>query len=129
MVKLTLDTNKMPLTRLPRQRCRSVNNALARYPEARRRNLQLHTPIILAVWPQARLVQEEASTLTYGEVYEANCSRYHREADKPILFFKERVHGDQPADRRRTPPFPLLATVPELRHSLLQSVSLFDCAL
>jgi hypothetical protein len=84
--------------------CRAVNTALARYPEARRRHLQLHTPIILAVWPQARLVQEEESNMTYGEVYEANCLRCNRAVDKPVLFFKEHVHGNLPLDRKRTQP-------------------------
>lgn len=48
--------------------CRAVNQALLRHPQARQRTLQLHAPIILAVWPQARLVQEEASMCTLGEV-------------------------------------------------------------
>ena len=80
--------------------CRAVNGALARYPEARRRCLQLHTPIILAVWPQARLVQEEASAATYGEVYEAYCARYSRDTDRPILMYKEHVHGNLGPDER-----------------------------
>jgi hypothetical protein len=81
--------------------CRSVNAALARYPEARRRLLQLHAPIILAVWPQARLVQEEASAAAYGEVYEAHCARYHRDADRPILHYKEHVYGNVPEGTTR----------------------------
>ena len=85
--------------------CSSVNNALTAFPAARKRQLLLHTPIIMAVWPQARLVQEEASLMTYGEVYEHNCARCHRDVDKPILFFKERVHAPVPEDTApRAPP-------------------------
>jgi hypothetical protein len=81
--------------------CRAVNQAMARFPEARRRLLQLHTPIILAVWPQARLVQEERSFTTYSEVYEGNCERFNRDVDAPILHFKDHVHGNLPQNRKR----------------------------
>lgn len=85
--------------------CRSVNNALTHYPAARRRNLLLHTPIIMAVWPQARIVQEEASLLTYGEVYDHNCARCNRDVDKPIFYYKERVFAANP-DGSASAPFP-----------------------
>lgn len=87
---------------------------MARFPEARRRHLQLHAPIILAVWPQARLVQEERSFATYGEVYENNCARYGRDIDRPILYFKEQIHANVPPEQPRAPP-PLSCTrVPAL---------------
>ena len=37
-----------------------------------------------------RLVEEESSYGSYGEAYEANCARYGREVDLPIVLFKRR---------------------------------------
>jgi phosphatidylinositol kinase/protein kinase (PI-3 family) len=77
---------------LMRVRCRSVNWLLRKYPEARRRNLQMHTPIMVALWPAARLIQESPSMMTYGETWEHFWARHGRESDKAILHFKDRVH-------------------------------------
>jgi hypothetical protein len=75
-----------------RTRCRSVNWLFRKFPEARCRNLQLHTPIIVSFWPQARLIQEEVSNMTYGETYELTCARAGKDPDRPILHFKEKIH-------------------------------------
>ena len=37
-----------------------------------------------------RLVEEGSSYGSYGEAYEANCARYGREVDLPIVHFKRR---------------------------------------
>lgn len=37
-----------------------------------------------------RLVEEEASYMTYGAAYENYCTRYGREPDLPIVTFKQR---------------------------------------
>ena len=39
---------------------------------------------------QVRLVEDEHTYGSYGEAYEANCARYGREVDLPIVLFKRR---------------------------------------
>ena len=38
---------------------------------------------------QVRLVEEDPSYFTYGESYDMHCSRHGREADLPIVKFKQ----------------------------------------
>ena len=38
---------------------------------------------------QVRLVEEDPSYFTYGESYDIHCSRHGREADMPIVKFKQ----------------------------------------
>ena len=70
------------------QLLRSLNASLAHHTETRRRGLSYYTPSVVPVWPQVRLVEDDAAHGTYGEVYEINCARYGREADLPISIFK-----------------------------------------
>lgn len=72
--------------------CRSANWLLRKHPEARRRNLQLYAPIIVSLWPQARMVQEEPSCMTLADVYDLHCESAGREPERIITFFKEGVH-------------------------------------
>ena len=69
-----------------------MNWLLRKYPEARRRNLQMHAPIMVSMWPSARLVQESPSMMTYAEAWEHYWARAGRESDKTIILFKDRVH-------------------------------------
>lgn len=71
---------------------RSVNKLLDKHKESRRRNLAFHTPILIPVWPQVRLVEDEVTYSTFAEVYEVNCARFGREPDQPIQFFKQRLN-------------------------------------
>jgi transformation/transcription domain-associated protein len=70
------------------QLLRSLNASLAHHMETRRRGLCYYTPAVVPVWPQVRLMEDDAAHGTYGEVYEVNCARYGREADLPITLFK-----------------------------------------
>lgn len=38
---------------------------------------------------QVRLIEEDPSYCSYGEAYEIHCTRYGREADLPIVRFKQ----------------------------------------
>uniref|UniRef100_A0A7I4F837 Non-specific serine/threonine protein kinase n=1 Tax=Physcomitrium patens TaxID=3218 RepID=A0A7I4F837_PHYPA len=71
---------------------RVLNRLLDKHKESRRRHLAFNTPIIIPVWPQVRLVEDDLMYSTFGEVYEINCARYGREADLPITHFKERLN-------------------------------------
>jgi transformation/transcription domain-associated protein len=70
------------------QLLRSLNASLGHHIETRRRGLCYYTPAVVPVWPQVRLMEDDAAHGTYGEVYEVNCARYGREADLPISLFK-----------------------------------------
>ena len=119
---------------------RNANTRLLAHPEARRRLLQLKTPLALVPYqgtprgraslqrpgpcppppppevtprqvfcstrkpprvratrllllPQAagvRMVEDDVSIVPFSEAYETHCARYGREADAPILAFKDR---------------------------------------
>lgn len=71
---------------------RVLNRLFDKNKESRRRHLAFHTPIIIPVWPQVRLVEDDLMYSTFGEVYEINCARYGREADLPITHFKDRLN-------------------------------------
>ncbi|KAG6555625.1 hypothetical protein Mapa_002860 [Marchantia paleacea] len=71
---------------------RVLNRLLEKHKESRHRHLAFNTPIIIPVWPQVRLVEDDLMYSTFGEVYEINCARYGREADLPITHFKERLN-------------------------------------
>lgn len=72
------------------QLLRMFNRLLHRHPESRKRQLAFHTPAIVTIWPQVRLVEEEPSYCSCGEAYEVNCARYGREPDLPITHFKDK---------------------------------------
>ncbi|KAL2624095.1 hypothetical protein R1flu_008340 [Riccia fluitans] len=71
---------------------RVLNRLLEKHKESRSRHLAFNTPVIIPVWPQVRLVEDDLMYSTFGEVYEINCARYGREADLPITHFKERLN-------------------------------------
>ncbi|GLJ07095.1 hypothetical protein SUGI_0058030 [Cryptomeria japonica] len=71
---------------------RVLNRLFDKHKESRRRHLAFHTPVIIPVWPQVRMVEDDLMYSTFGEVYEINCARYGREADLPITHFKERLN-------------------------------------
>ncbi|KAL0051806.1 hypothetical protein WJX82_002492 [Trebouxia sp. C0006] len=73
------------------QLLRLINGLLEKHPESRSRKLAAHAPIIVPVYSQIRLVEEDTSYCTYGEAYEVNCARYGRQPDQPIVQFKKRI--------------------------------------
>ncbi len=72
------------------QLLRLGNRLLDAHPHSRQRALAWHAPVIVPVWVQVRLMEETPSYCTYHEAYEVNCTRYGREPDMPIVFFKQR---------------------------------------
>lgn len=71
---------------------RVLNRMFDKHKEARRRHLYIHTPIIIPVWSQVRMVEDDLMYSTFLEVYEINCARNNREADLPITHFKEQLN-------------------------------------
>ncbi|EHA8588761.1 hypothetical protein COCNU_scaffold006566G000100 [Cocos nucifera] len=71
---------------------RVLNKMFDKHKESRRRHLSIHTPIIIPVWSQVRMVEDDLMYGTFLEVYEINCARHNREADIPITLFKEQLN-------------------------------------
>ncbi|CAN1122507.1 Transformation/transcription domain-associated protein [Linum perenne] len=71
---------------------RVMNQMFDKHKESRRRHISIHTPIIIPVWSQVRMVEDDVMYSTFLEVYENHCARNDREADVPITFFKEQLN-------------------------------------
>ena len=67
----------------------AFNRALAKSCDSHKRHLQFHTPALVQVWPQVRLIEDDPSYTSFMSAYEINCARYGREPDLPIAHFKE----------------------------------------
>ncbi|CAL9045632.1 unnamed protein product [Musa banksii] len=71
---------------------RVLNRMFDKHKESRRRHLTIHTPIIIPVWSQVRMVEDDLMYSSFLEVYEINCARHNKEADMPITLFKEHLN-------------------------------------
>ncbi|XP_075498359.1 LOW QUALITY PROTEIN: SAGA complex/NuA4 acetyltransferase complex subunit TRA1-like [Primulina tabacum] len=71
---------------------RVMNLMFDKHKESRRRHISIHTPIIIPVWSQVRMVEDDLMYSTFLEVYENHCARNDREADLPITYFKEQLN-------------------------------------
>ncbi|XVF18022.1 hypothetical protein REPUB_Repub10bG0175600 [Reevesia pubescens] len=71
---------------------RVMNQMFDKHKESRRRHICIHTPIIIPVWSQVRMVEDDLMYNTFLEVYENHCARNDREADLPITYFKEQLN-------------------------------------
>lgn len=71
---------------------RVMNRMFDKHKESRRRHICIHTPIIIPVWSQVRMVEDDLMYSTFLEVYENHCARNDREADHPITYFKEQLN-------------------------------------
>ncbi|GAV88596.1 PI3_PI4_kinase domain-containing protein/FAT domain-containing protein [Cephalotus follicularis] len=71
---------------------RVMNQMFDKHKESRRRHINIHTPIIIPVWSQVRMVEDDLMYSTFLEVYENHCARNDREADHPITYFKEQLN-------------------------------------
>eukprot|EP00963_Diacronema_lutheri_P006687 scaffold587_cov339-Pavlova_lutheri.AAC.11 len=70
------------------QLMRMINGFLTQCKNSRQRSLAFYAPVIVPLWPQVRLLEDEEFSTTFGEAYEINCGRYGREPDSPIMRFK-----------------------------------------
>ncbi|XLR64513.1 hypothetical protein S83_015185 [Arachis hypogaea] len=71
---------------------RVMNQMFEKHKESRRRHIGINTPIIIPVWSQVRMVEDDLMYSTFLEVYENHCARNDREADHPITYFKEQLN-------------------------------------
>lgn len=77
------------------QLMRLMNRLLDKNPQCRSRSLGWFAPVIVPVWNQVRLIEEDPSYTTYSEAYEVNCTRYNREPDHPVIHFKKCICNQQ----------------------------------
>ncbi|ONK62905.1 uncharacterized protein A4U43_C07F9340 [Asparagus officinalis] len=71
---------------------RVLNKMFDKHKESRRRHLTINTPIIIPVWSQVRMVEDDLMYSSFLEVYEINSARHNRESDMPITLFKEHLN-------------------------------------
>ncbi|XP_043814591.1 transformation/transcription domain-associated protein isoform X2 [Manihot esculenta] len=95
---------------------RVMNQMFDKHKESRRRHICIHTPIIIPVWSQVRMVEDDLMYSTFLEVYENHCARNDREADLPITYFKEQLN--QAISGHISP-----ETVVDLRHQAYNEIT------
>lgn len=70
---------------------RTFNGALARKKEGRKRNLHFHLPAAISCSPSLRLLQNDASYITLGDIYDQHCEDTSITREEPILLVGEKV--------------------------------------
>ncbi|GAX77356.1 hypothetical protein CEUSTIGMA_g4802.t1 [Chlamydomonas eustigma] len=101
------------------QLMRLFNKMLEAHFQSRAKFLAWHTPIIVSVWNQARLLEEDPSFCSYGEAYDVYCARYGREADAPITTFKRHCASPEGVITREVSPEIRLAAYQEVCSQLV----------
>lgn len=80
------------------QLLRAANSLLSSHPESRKRGLKFSSPNSRTLLPSGRIIEDDSSCCLYSDAYETYCARYGREADAPILKFKEKVYAKSDAE-------------------------------
>ena len=75
---------------------RIFNVILGKRKESRRRNLQFFLPLMIPLSPSVRLVQDDASYVTFQGIYEDYCRRSELAKDEPLLFTMEKLRALSP---------------------------------
>ncbi|KAH7887705.1 hypothetical protein F5I97DRAFT_1804974 [Phlebopus sp. FC_14] len=70
---------------------RTFNGALLRKKEARKRNLSFHIPAAVSCSPNLRLLQNDSSYVTLGDIYDRHCEENGITREDPILVSGEKV--------------------------------------
>ncbi|KAG9317678.1 hypothetical protein JVU11DRAFT_1890 [Chiua virens] len=70
---------------------RIFNGALARKKESRKRNLSFHIPAAISCSPNLRLLQNDSSYVTLGDIYDRHCEEIGITREDPILVSGEKV--------------------------------------
>lgn len=67
------------------------DRALARKKESRKRNLNFHIPAAISCSPNLRLLQNDSSYVTLGDIYDRHCEETGITREDPILVSGEKV--------------------------------------
>lgn len=65
--------------------------ALARKKESRKRNLHFHIPAAISCSPNLRLLQNDSSYVTLGDIYDRHCEEIGITREDPILVSGEKA--------------------------------------
>jgi transformation/transcription domain-associated protein len=68
-----------------------IGSVLQKRKESRRRNLQFHIPTAIALAPQLRLQQNDASYVSLQDVFDDFCSARGMSREDSMLAFYDRV--------------------------------------
>lgn len=69
----------------------NFGRALARKKESRKRNLDFHIPAAISCSPNLRLLQNDSSYVTLGDIYDRHCEETGITREDPILVSGEKV--------------------------------------
>ncbi|XP_040565461.1 LOW QUALITY PROTEIN: transformation/transcription domain-associated protein [Lepeophtheirus salmonis] len=77
------------------QLLRMMNHLLGKHKETSRRFLNFTVPRVVAVSPQMRLVQDNASSISILDIYKRRCAKRALDHDNPIARYYERLTAVQ----------------------------------
>ena len=68
-----------------------ICSTLNRKKEARKRNLHFHLPAAVSCAPNLRLLQNDASYITLGDIYDQHCEDSGMAREEPVMMIGEKV--------------------------------------
>ncbi|KAI0335467.1 atypical/PIKK/TRRAP protein kinase [Cubamyces sp. BRFM 1775] len=70
---------------------RTLNGTLSRKKESRKRNLHFHLPAAVSCAPNLRLLQNDASYINLGDIYDQHCEDAGMAREEPAMMIGEKV--------------------------------------
>ncbi|KAI0832419.1 atypical/PIKK/TRRAP protein kinase [Trametes gibbosa] len=70
---------------------RVLNSTLSRKKETRKRNLHFHLPAAVSCAPNLRLLQNDSSYITLGDIYDKHCEDSGMAREEPVMMSGEKV--------------------------------------
>jgi transformation/transcription domain-associated protein len=72
--------------------------------EARRRDMHIHIPLVIPITPRMRLMEDNTSFTSLGELHEIDMQQHGRDPDAAIILFRERITAAIDAESERARP-------------------------
>ncbi|EJF61235.1 atypical/PIKK/TRRAP protein kinase [Dichomitus squalens LYAD-421 SS1] len=101
---------------------RTLNGTLMRKKESRKRNLHFHLPAAVSCAPNLRLLQNDASYISLGDIYDQHCEDSGMAREEPVLIVGEKVKTTVREFKQRNGRPPSRAEVLLLKNELLNDV-------
>ncbi|RPD67165.1 atypical/PIKK/TRRAP protein kinase [Lentinus tigrinus ALCF2SS1-7] len=70
---------------------RTMNGTLNRKKESRKRNLHFHLPAAVSCAPNLRLLQNDPSYITLGDIYDQHCEDSGMAREEPVIMIGEKI--------------------------------------
>ncbi|KAI0352960.1 atypical/PIKK/TRRAP protein kinase [Trametes cingulata] len=106
---------------------RTLNGTLTRKKETRKRNLHFHLPAAVSCAPNLRLLQNDASYVTLGDIYDQHCEEIGMAREEPILMCGEKVKAAMREYKQRNGRMPSKGEYFLLKKELLDDVIAKSC--